>query len=109
MRKIFKKAVAAVAVAAMMIGSVVAMPTEAKAADGVDNGSYYVIGSMNGWSTTTPSEMTKNGTVYTYTWDVTAAGGQPIPTGVYLYRAKISAAGGSEQTKTRKIVILDNK
>ena len=59
------------------------------------------------WSNT--ENAVSNGTVYTYTWDVTAAGGQPIPTGVYLYRAKISAAGGSEQTKTRKIVILDNK
>ena len=49
------------------------------------------------------------GTTYTYTWDVSASGGQPIPTGVYLYRAKISSAGGSEQTKTRKIVILNNK
>lgn len=48
-------------------------------------------------------------TVYTYTWDVTAPGGQPIPAGVYLYRAKISASGGSSQTKTRKILILDNK
>ena len=48
-------------------------------------------------------------TVYTYTWNVTAPGGQPIPAGVYLYRAKISSAGGSSQTKTRKILILDNK
>lgn len=59
------------------------------------------------WSNTETS--VDAGTVYTYTWDVTASGGQPIPTGVYLYRAKISSAGGSEQTKTRKIVVLNNK
>jgi hypothetical protein len=59
------------------------------------------------WSNT--ENAVGEGAVYTYTWDVTAAGGQPIPTGVYLYRAKISAPGGSEQTKTRKIVIIDNK
>ncbi len=50
-----------------------------------------------------------DGTTYTYTWNAAAAGGQPIPTGVYLYRAKISSAGSSQQTKTRKIVIMNNK
>ncbi|MBQ5664223.1 MAG: type IX secretion system sortase PorU, partial [Bacteroidaceae bacterium] len=59
------------------------------------------------WSNT--ENAVGDSTVYTYTWDVTAAGGQPITTGVYLYRAKISSAGGSEQTKTGKIVILNNK
>lgn len=59
------------------------------------------------WSNT--ENAVGDGNVYTYTWDVTAAGGQPIPTGVYLYRAKISSPGGSEQTKTQKIVILNNK
>ena len=59
------------------------------------------------WSNT--ENAVCDGTIYTYAWDVTASGGQPIPTGVYLYRAKISSAGGSEQTKTQKIVILNNK
>ncbi len=59
------------------------------------------------WSNT--ENAVSDGTVYTYRWDVASSAGQPIPTGVYLYRAKISAAGGSLQTKTRKIVILNNK
>lgn len=42
-------------------------------------------------------------------WDVTASGGQPMPTGVYIYRALVSSDGGSEQTKTEKIIILNNK
>ncbi len=50
-----------------------------------------------------------DGTVYSFTWDVTTQGGQPIPTGVYLYRAKIASGGGESQTKTRKIIILNNK
>ena len=50
-----------------------------------------------------------DGTAYTYRWDVSAEGGQPLPTGIYLYRAKISAGGGSVQTKTRKFIVLNNK
>ncbi len=50
-----------------------------------------------------------DGTVYTYTWDVTGSAGQPLPTGIYLYRASLSAGGSSEQTKTRKIIVLNNK
>lgn len=42
-------------------------------------------------------------------WDVTATGGQPMPTGVYVYRARLSSDGSSEQTKTEKIIILNNK
>lgn len=59
------------------------------------------------WSNT--EDAVCDGTVYTYTWNVAAAGGQPIPTGVYLYRAKVSAGGSTEQTKTGKIIILNNK
>lgn len=50
-----------------------------------------------------------DGTIYTFTWDVTAQGGQPMPTGVYFYRAQIASGGGKSQTKTRKIIILNNK
>lgn len=50
-----------------------------------------------------------DGNIYTYVWDVTAQGGQPIPTGVYLYRACIASGGGVSKTKTRKIIILNNK
>lgn len=50
-----------------------------------------------------------DGVVSTVEWDVTGEGGQPLPTGVYLYRAKLSSGGSSEQTKTRKIIVLNNK
>lgn len=49
------------------------------------------------------------GVVSTVEWDVTGQGGQPLPTGVYLYRAKLSSGGSSEQSKTRKIIVLNNK
>ncbi len=48
-------------------------------------------------------------TVYTYTWNMQCAGGQPLPTGVYIYRAEISSGGGAGQTKTGKIIVLNNK
>ena len=59
------------------------------------------------WSNTETTVC--DGTTYTYTWNATGAAGQPLPTGIYLYRATISAAGSSQQTKTRKIIILNNK
>ena len=56
------------------------------------------------------SETTSSpGYVYTYNWNVAAPGGQPMPAGVYLYHAKISSDGSPEQTKTGKIIVLDNK
>ena len=59
------------------------------------------------WSVTERCVPESN--VYTYTWDVTAQSGQPMPTGVYIYRARISSEGSEEQTKSRKIIILNNK
>lgn len=50
-----------------------------------------------------------NGAVHTVAWDVTSSGGSPIPTGVYMYRATLSSRDSSERTKTRKIIILNNK
>lgn len=50
-----------------------------------------------------------DGVVSTVSWNATLQGGQTIPTGVYLYRAKLSSNGSEEQTKTRKIIILNNK
>ena len=56
------------------------------------------------------SERTvSQGTTCTVEWDVTAGAGQPLPTGIYLYRATLSDGGGSERTKTEKIIILNNK
>ena len=42
-------------------------------------------------------------------WDVTTSGGRPLPTGVYIYRASLASEGGSMQTKTEKIIVLNNK
>ena len=50
-----------------------------------------------------------DGGVYTYTWNMLCAGGQPLPTGVYIYRAQISSDGGEGGTKTGKIIVLNNK
>lgn len=47
--------------------------------------------------------------IYSVSWDATTASGQPLPTGVYLYRATISSEGGTERTKTRKLIVLNNK
>ncbi|MBQ8361539.1 MAG: type IX secretion system sortase PorU [Bacteroidaceae bacterium] len=38
-------------------------------------------------------------------WNLDTTSGQPIGNGVYLYRATISSAGGSESSKTRKILV----
>lgn len=42
-------------------------------------------------------------------WDVTAAGGQPLPVGVYLARAYIVAGGVESSTRTIKFVVINNK
>ncbi|MBQ8257034.1 MAG: type IX secretion system sortase PorU [Bacteroidaceae bacterium] len=49
------------------------------------------------------------GNTYTYDWNVTSQSGQPMPTGVYLYRATMSSGGSSEVTKTGKFVVINNK
>ncbi len=59
------------------------------------------------WSVT--ERCVSDSNIYSYTWDVTAQSGQPMPTGVYIYRARISSEGSVEQTKSRKIIILNNK
>ena len=39
-------------------------------------------------------------------WNLNTNSGQPVGTGVYLYRATISSAeGGGESTKARKIIV----
>ncbi len=53
--------------------------------------------------------MPSTGTQCVVDWDVTTSDGRPMPTGVYIYRARLSSEEGSEQTKTEKIIILNNK
>ena len=69
--KKFRKAIVALLAMAMVIGC---LTVQASAAEGTDNGAYYIVGSMNGWSTSTAPAMTKNGSVYTYEYDLDSAG-----------------------------------
>ena len=43
---------------------------------------------------------------YSVGWDLCAASGQPLGTGVYLYRATVTSASGSSASRVRKLTIL---
>ncbi|MBQ7472718.1 MAG: type IX secretion system sortase PorU [Prevotella sp.] len=43
---------------------------------------------------------------YTIDWDLTVDDGRRLPTGVYLYRVRISSDGSSKVSKAKKLVIL---
>ena len=47
--------------------------------------------------------------VYLCEWDGAGPGGQPLPTGVYLYRASLSSGGSSVVTEAGKFILLGNK
>ena len=51
------------------------------------------------------SSTTPAGNDLHVTWNLTTNSGQPIGNGVYLYRVRISAPGGEEVAKARKIVV----
>lgn len=59
------------------------------------------------WKHTEKSVAT--GIVSTIEWNVAGQGGQPLSAGVYLYRIYLSSGGGSERSKTGKILVLNNK
>lgn len=46
---------------------------------------------------------------YTVTWDLSVDGGRPLQTGVYLYRVRISAEGSNYVSKTKKLIVINNK
>lgn len=46
---------------------------------------------------------------YTVSWDLTVDGGARLQTGVYLYRVRLSSDGGSQATKSKKLVVIGNK
>ena len=54
-------------------------------------------------------ETANGGSVYTCDWNVTGQGGAPLPTGVYLLRARLSAGGSEWVTKTGKFLVINNK
>ncbi|MBR4997358.1 MAG: type IX secretion system sortase PorU [Bacteroidaceae bacterium] len=43
---------------------------------------------------------------YTLNWGLNTASGQPLGTGVYLYRATVSSASGTSTSRVRKLTIL---
>jgi hypothetical protein len=46
---------------------------------------------------------------YNMDWDLTTSGGMRLPSGIYLYRVGVKCDSSGRCTKTKKIVILDNK
>ena len=53
--------------------------------------------------------LVSEGTTCLVSWDVTTGSGQPMPTGVYIYRATLSDGNSSERSKAQKMIILNNK
>ncbi|MCD8305944.1 MAG: type IX secretion system sortase PorU [Prevotella sp.] len=47
-----------------------------------------------------------NSGAYTYTWDLTCANGQPLRTGVYVYRVRIASDGSSYKSKAKKLIVM---
>lgn len=45
---------------------------------------------------------------YTVDWDLTVDGGHRLHTGVYIYRARISADGSAKVSKAKKLIVLGN-
>ena len=57
------------------------------------------------WTHTETGSSTGNS--YRVNWNLTTTSGQPLSSGIYLYRATISSpSGGSESTKARKIAVI---
>lgn len=46
---------------------------------------------------------------YTVPWDLSVDGGRPVQTGVYLYRVKVASEGSSYVSKTKKLIVINNK
>ncbi len=46
---------------------------------------------------------------YLIDWNLTSSGGARLPGGVYLYRVSVSESGGRASSKTKKLIILNNK
>ena len=56
------------------------------------------------WWTHTETATASAG-YHTIPWDLATSSGLPLPSGLYLYRVKISCNGGDETTKTKKLVV----
>ena len=47
--------------------------------------------------------------IHTCNWTVAAAGGQPLPTGLYIMKARIVSDNGDSKSVSRKFIVLSNK
>jgi hypothetical protein len=45
---------------------------------------------------------------YTLEWDLTQDNGNKLPTGVYLYRARVASDGSASASKAKKLIIVGN-
>ncbi len=59
------------------------------------------------WQTTTNGESDYGH--YPITWNLTNSSGARVSGGVYLYRVSVSEGNGAASTKTKKLIILNNK
>ena len=59
------------------------------------------------WQTTTNGESDYGH--YPITWNLTNSSGARVGGGVYLYRVSVSEGNGAASTKTKKLIILNNK
>lgn len=50
-----------------------------------------------------------DGAYYVCPWNVTSSGGCPLQSGVYIVKAYIRSADGISESKSRKIVVINNK
>lgn len=55
----------------------------------------------------TGSGISTSGT-FTVNWDLCTSGGQKLPTGVYVYRVRLSSDGSSKVSRAKKLIIVDN-
>ena len=49
------------------------------------------------------------GVEYEHSWNVAASGGSPLPTGVYVIKARIKSGDGVSEPESLKIVVINNK
>mgnify|MGYP001169637189 FL=1 len=55
----------------------------------------------------TGNDISASGTI-AVNWNLCTSGGQKLPTGVYVYRVRLSSNGSSKVSKAKKLIIVDN-
>jgi hypothetical protein len=54
------------------------------------------------------SSGVSTGNTFTVDWNLTTQSGGRLPTGVYLYRVRLSSGGSKKVSKAKKLIILNN-